>query len=119
MPAIRPLLDLEPTHPGAHLQLGLTYLGLGTNDDAISEIRREIRLTGSSRARVDLARALARSGAKAAARDTLETVLRTVPEQQLQAIPVAAAYAALGDRDRAFQWLDKAVAGDAPQVLTL
>ena len=115
-------LEIDPQHPFLHMQLAVTYTSMARYRDAMAELTRVGQLTQSPRARTrareHFARALALSGAKTAAHDTLEIILHTVSETDVDPIPMAAALSAAGERDRAFAWLEK-VDAQSEQVLQL
>ncbi len=55
-----------------------------------------------------LAHAYAAAGQEAAAREVLDRLLARAKSQYVSPYEIAVIYAGLGDRDRAFEWLDKA-----------
>ena len=63
---------------------------------------------------------LARAGNLAAARKTLDQVVRLSPSQRPgYDMGIAAAYIALGDREEAFSWLETAYRERNPQLMFL
>src|SRR5437660_1064931 len=111
-------LELDSTNVITHAELARTYLAQHRCAEALAELRfiptgftnYEAGVTGyvpaSCGRRADALRALH----DMEARSTREFVM---------ASKIAGGYAALGDRDRAFQWLDRAVAQREWPVLTL
>jgi Tfp pilus assembly protein PilF len=101
---------MNPSLGIVHEMLGLVYLarpltyaqGLVESDRA-RELMEKDPMTTSQ---VGYAYALA--GQRAKARDMLRELERS-PDGSVRALPVARVYAGLGDRDRAFSWLQKAV----------
>jgi DNA-binding winged helix-turn-helix (wHTH) protein/TolB-like protein/Tfp pilus assembly protein PilF len=106
-------IELNPDFGLSHEYLGRVYLEAGLFDQALEEFRGPEQL--SSRACV-----LARAGNLAAARKTLEQVVRLPPSQRPgYDMGIAAAYVALGDREEAFSWLETAYRERNPQLMFL
>ena len=102
-------LEIDPNHAVLHGDLGKAYLFRGMIQEATSEIRKAIDLSGGQAAHVaTLALVHAVAGRRAEALTMLESLTR--PDSQGDDVPleVAAVYAALGDKDRAFEWLERA-----------
>jgi TolB-like protein/Flp pilus assembly protein TadD len=106
---LRRAVAMNPTAEENHRLLGLTYLQVGQWDEAAAAFR-EARAISESPALAE-----AGLGVVAAARGRLEEargILAELEARQRQAYvsPVALVmmYAALGDADRAFEWLDRA-----------
>jgi TolB-like protein/Flp pilus assembly protein TadD len=115
----RKALELEPD--------AITYFGLvlahaekGDSSTAISEAEKATKLNASPLLLTSLASAYARAGKRADANRVLRRLgeiwdrQRTAPAWHAAGSPyvcpyeVAGVYAQLGDKDRAFEWLDKA-----------
>lgn len=103
-------LDLAPGFGAAHILLGRVYVAQGMLDRAVGELERAHALMG---ARADvmtpLAYVLARSGRQSEARATLERLRDISRPRDIAPIRVAFLHIGLGETDRAFEWLDKAV----------
>jgi serine/threonine-protein kinase len=106
---LRRAVAMDPTAEENHRLLGLTYLQVGQWDEAAAAFR-EARAISESPALAE-----AGLGVVAAARGRLEDargILAELEARQRHAYvsPVALVmmYAALGDADRAFEWLDRA-----------
>ncbi len=93
-----------------HEMLGLVYLARPlTYAQGLAESERARELMENdpmTTSQVGYAYAL--SGQRAKARDMLRQLERS-PDGSLRALPLARVYAGLGERDRAFSWLQKAV----------
>jgi TolB-like protein/DNA-binding winged helix-turn-helix (wHTH) protein/Tfp pilus assembly protein PilF len=108
--AIRETLDLAPDFGPAHVMLGRIYLAKGMPDGAVEEMARARGLMGR---RPDVltpyAYALARAGRQREARAMLNG-LRDLSKPGVAApVRVALVHIALGETDRAFEWLEKAI----------
>jgi TolB-like protein/DNA-binding winged helix-turn-helix (wHTH) protein/Flp pilus assembly protein TadD len=100
----RKALELDPNRISAHAGLGRAYLQKGMHEDAIAEFQKAVDLGGWMKH--DLGYAYAVTGKREEAVKTLEELL----EQGKGAQPTGLAqlYGALGEKDQAFAWLEKA-----------
>jgi tetratricopeptide (TPR) repeat protein len=90
--------------------LGRVYVAKGLPDRAIDELERAKGLMG---ARPDvitpMAYVLARAGRRSEALATLDQLQRIATPRDPSPFRIAYVYIGLGDRDRAFEWLQKAI----------
>jgi TolB-like protein len=109
---LRQILAVNPSFSAAHYELGRVLLARGNVSAAIAEFESE----SSPEWRVNgLPLGYHAAGRTAEANAALQDLLRHSDGAEFQ---VAEAYAFLGDADRAFAWLDRAVGGD-PGVIWL
>lgn len=108
----RDQLRSDPNDEYARLWLGRTYLSSGRYAEAIPALRGVLDRIPAGQpdawARAQLAAAYAAAGQRDQATRMLRA-LEEVAEEQEAAHTMAIAYGYLGDRDRAFHWLDVAV----------
>jgi TolB-like protein/DNA-binding winged helix-turn-helix (wHTH) protein/Tfp pilus assembly protein PilF len=103
--AARRVLEISPTYDSAHYYLGLVLIERGAREDALVEMEKET-LTGGQLA--GLAMAYYALGRKA---ESDAAIARMTKEQgNSNAFEITEAYAIRGDRDQAFQWLERAYA---------
>ena len=103
-------LEIERSFVYTHWEMALTYEQFGRFDEAIAAFQKAIALSGTSTLpRALLARTYALSGKKSEA----TTLLNELTETQSYVSPyrIAAIHDALGDKDRAFKWLEHAYDG--------
>jgi len=109
---ITPMLEADPDNGGLHGLLYESYEGKGMYKEAIQQMARTAELYGMQEAAATLRQALAASGAsgfKGAMRKLAEEMEHLhAAKQVFMPINVAAFYAAAGDKDRAFYWLEQA-----------
>lgn len=103
-------LQLEPEFRVAHWRLGEAYIQVRRYDEAVSHLQKAISLEGVKFSGMEAWIAYA----KAAANDragALQILNRLKNEAELRrwGYYVAIIYAALGDKDSAFAWLDKSL----------
>jgi tetratricopeptide (TPR) repeat protein len=101
-------LELNPDFRKAHRDLGLVYAEMGRLDDALREFDQAKGLTEDGRD-LDAARAYAyaRNGRGPQARALL-LPLESLADHKPLAYEIATIYAALADRERALDWLERA-----------
>jgi len=100
---------LMPSFWGMIVQ-GWAEGGKGTHAAAVASMREAVSLApGLAFADAALAQALARNGERKEAEEILARLLARVNESYVSAYDVALVYANFDDRDRAFEWLAKAL----------
>jgi serine/threonine-protein kinase len=105
---LRAVLELTPELARARQYLGDAYLQQGRVAEAV-EAYRSAATRGAPADSARLAYALAVSGRRAEA-ERLLAALVAPSRRYLSPVPVATAYAALGDADAAFRWLERGLA---------
>jgi eukaryotic-like serine/threonine-protein kinase len=109
----RSLLDLNPNDFATRYGLGATYLDEGKYPEGIEELRRAHELSRAEPGfepliEENLAWAYATAGRRVEARQILARLTQPPQEKLLDSVGVAAIYAALGEKDKALAWLEKA-----------
>ncbi len=110
------LIETEPTYPLPYSFLGFMYAEKGMYEEAIalickSNILLNIETTEScERKAADLRQALKTGGGGGFWRKVLEYHLKYYERGIGSAVAVAGVYARLGEKERAFEWLEKAFA---------
>jgi eukaryotic-like serine/threonine-protein kinase len=104
----RKALELDPNFWMTHSNLGLTFALTRKYDQAIAEFQRALDLSNSSETKLNLAYAYAMSGRPREAKKILDDLQTRTPRVYSSPFDLAVAYTGLGDRDRAFSWLEKA-----------
>lgn len=100
----------DPTFAQAHKELALAYELAGRHDDAVREMLRAAELNERVQRSAILAQVYAAAGRKAEARHTLETAKDDDPSY------ICMAYAALGEKEAALGWLERAYAAHSAEV---
>lgn len=102
-------LLLDANDWSQHYNLGVGYEGTGKLQEAISEYQKAMEMSGGSPGpAVALAHAYAAVGRKAEAAKILHDLQRKLKGTSASPYTMATIYAALGENDRAFEFLDKA-----------
>ncbi|MSO20204.1 MAG: hypothetical protein EXQ56_07010 [Acidobacteria bacterium] len=105
----RKAIELDPESAGARRQAGRSYLGKKMYPEAIRELEKSVELaTGSSQNLGTLGYAYAVAGERAEAQSILDRMIEASKTKFVQPYWVAVVYSGLGDKDRAFEWLEKA-----------
>jgi eukaryotic-like serine/threonine-protein kinase len=101
--ASRKCLELNPQYPGAHQLMGFAYLFKGNPDSALVEIQKEnepsLKMQGLAFVYHDL-------GRKKEADDMLEEYIKEYQDDS--AYQIAEIYAYKNEKDKAFEWLERA-----------
>ena len=103
-------LEIDPEFRVARWRLGEVYLQVGRYDEGISELQKAIRLDSVKQSEMEVWIACAHAAANRRGQ-ALEVLNRFKPEAELRRSTyyVALMYAALGDKDSAFIWLEKSL----------
>jgi TolB-like protein/DNA-binding winged helix-turn-helix (wHTH) protein/Flp pilus assembly protein TadD len=113
-------LDLAPGFGAAHILLGRVYVAQGMPDRAVEELERAHVLMGP---RPDVitphAYVLARAGRRLEARAMLDELRRISKPRDPAPIRIAFLHIGLGETDRAFEWLERAIDARDWQVALL
>jgi TolB-like protein/Tfp pilus assembly protein PilF len=105
----RNALAIEPNFGLAHQDLGDTYLLQGRCDNALDELRLANESMPGPRRMGDLGHGYAVCGHTTEARRILRDFLQEPRHGAIPAFAIAEIYMGLGDKDRAFPWLEKAI----------
>ena len=105
----RSALALEPNFGLAHEGLGEAYLLQGMCGDAIEQLRLANESMPGPRRMARLGYAYAVCGHTTEARRILRDFLNEPRHGAIPALAIAEIYLGLGDKDRAFSWLEKAI----------
>jgi Tfp pilus assembly protein PilF len=104
-------IDLDPNFWAAHQTLGIVRLKQGRYDEALSEAQKSMQLSNRWNASLAL---LGHVYGKMGRRNEAEAVIKELEaryaNQSADGRDLAVVYAGLDDKDKAFSWLDQAVA---------
>ena len=104
------LLAVDPGFFPVYRYLGLSYEQKGMYKEAIAAFDRGIKLSGSPLLVALLGHAYAASGNRNEAGRVLNELQEMSGQRYVSPYTVAAIYAGLRDNERAFEWLEKAIA---------
>ncbi len=88
--------------------VALSYLGLGRREEALAAADRAAQHTGNLIVLAHAATVYAVTGKTQKARALLNQILQQAQQRYICGFNMACVYAALGDKEQAFAWLDKA-----------
>src|SRR5262249_53862284 len=102
--------ELDARRPGVLAHLGQAYEAAGRLDEAIAEHEKSLNLNGDPAQKARLAHAYVLAGRRDDARRLLAELLAAPQTDASPQYEIATVYAALGDRDQAFAWIEKSIA---------
>ena len=106
--AAKNVIDLDPNFPLSHRVLGAVYLRQRRYDEAIAEFKKAVELSGRAGWYLaGLGECYALAGDSAGARAILKELEEKYDRSEAAGQSMAVVYAALGDKERAFAWLEK------------
>lgn len=104
------LIELDPNFPLAYTYLGLSYLKLGRNAEAIANIEKAVELSNrDGNILPDLGYAYAVTGKRSDAIAIAKELEGKYAKKEENGMNVAEVYVGLGDKDKAFEWLERDV----------
>jgi TolB-like protein/Tfp pilus assembly protein PilF len=116
----RKAIELDPRFYPTHYDLGLTYVQMGKNQEAIGELEQARSLAGDTpRTLSGLAYAYAMAQQRSRARSFLDRLQKLSTHRYVPPFDIAVVHAALGERNLAFTWLDKAYEDRHPWLVML
>ncbi|HWO00671.1 MAG TPA: tetratricopeptide repeat protein, partial [Blastocatellia bacterium] len=104
---LKKTLDLDPNFAEAHFQLGMVYEQKRMFDEAIREFQTAADLFQDPMMRAWIARTCAIAGRRSESERALAEVKALSKQQYLSPYLMASIYAALGQKDAAFEWLER------------
>jgi Flp pilus assembly protein TadD len=100
---------MEPNLADTRFNLGLAYAQHGMHENAVAEINRAIILSNNdTHIKAALGQVYAAAGKKVEAYKVIEELLGAAEQRNVSPIDIAMIYARLGEKEKAFVWLEKA-----------
>jgi tetratricopeptide (TPR) repeat protein len=101
-------LELDPNFSLAHMDLGVLYASKDRYDEAISELQKVRQIVGANNpyGMGNLGYIYAKAGQKDEAIKTLTQLIDFSKNGYALSVQIASVYAGLGDKDKAFEWLE-------------
>ena len=109
-------LALDPNFYAARFSLATAYHAKGQYEEAIVEFRKSLALNDDPWVKALLARSLAKSGKRDEAYKLLGELQSESARRYVPSSGVAVVFAALGEKDKAFVWLEKDVNERSPRA---
>ena len=103
------ILELDPNFTEAYRSLGQSYLKLGRTAEAVTSLEKAVELSNrAGTAIMTLGYAYGVAGKRPEAAAIAKELEEKYARKETVAMYVAGVYAGLGDKDKAFEWLEKA-----------
>ena len=101
------VIELDPNFSEAYRSLGLGYLKLGRNAEAIASLEKAVELTNrSSVTLMNLGYGYSMTEKRAEAIAVVKELEQKHARKESPGLYIAGVYASLGDKDKAFEWLE-------------
>jgi DNA-binding winged helix-turn-helix (wHTH) protein/TolB-like protein/Tfp pilus assembly protein PilF len=104
----RKAVELFPNFSPAHSNLSLALEFKGMHDEAIVECQSAMALANNNKLLTVIASNYAKSGRRIEAQRALAEIIRGSKERYFQPAHIAQVYIALNEKEKAFEWLEKA-----------
>ncbi|MBI1748881.1 MAG: tetratricopeptide repeat protein [Acidobacteria bacterium] len=104
----RQVLEMDPSQWIVHRGLGRIYERKGMYEEALLEFQKAVDLSGAPWAQADIAYTYAVSGQRGKAERRLRELLERSKHRYVAPYHIGEVHAGLGEKDQAFQWLNKA-----------
>jgi DNA-binding winged helix-turn-helix (wHTH) protein/TolB-like protein/Flp pilus assembly protein TadD len=102
-------LELDKDFMRTHLRLGLAYVQQGRYQEALAEYNKALDIAGDTpQIRAHIAHVMAVSGKRSEALKGLTELQERAKRQYVPPYDIALIYIGLGEKDKAFAWLEKA-----------
>jgi len=105
---LRKTLELDPNFARAHFFLGQVYQQKGMNEQAIAEFQKALQLDVNQYLLAGLGYAYATSGKRDEAMKVLDQLKDLSKQRYASAFGIAIIHLGMGEKDQAFEWLEKA-----------
>ena len=105
---LRKTIELDPRYPMAHIYLGQCFEQLGELQDATLEFQKGLQAGEDPWLSASLIHAYGRSGRRVEAEEALQKLLEDARTKVVSPYFLGMAYAGLGDKEKAFEWLETA-----------
>lgn len=116
----RKTIELDPNFYPTHYDLGITYAECRMPTESLEEMEKARSISGDTPRTVSgLAYAYAMAGQNAKAKKLLDDLSKLSKQRYVAPFDVAVVYAALGEKDAAFDWLEKAYEDHHPWLVML
>ncbi len=111
-------LELDDNFMRTHLRLSLAYVQLGLYQEAIDESKNARAIAGDTpQITAQIAYVLAVSGKQSDARAILSELTERSARQYIPPYDIALIYTGLGDKDRAFEWFERAYTDHSTEMI--
>jgi serine/threonine protein kinase/Flp pilus assembly protein TadD len=104
----RKAVELDPNYYWPSSTFGMVYEQTGKYEEAIAAFRKAYSLAPSPRNQAALGQGLAVAGRKDEARKVLNEMNNLSRKRYISPFEIATVYIGLGEKDQAFEWLEKA-----------
>jgi eukaryotic-like serine/threonine-protein kinase len=109
-------LEMDPNFVLSYRYRGMAYEQKGMYPEAIADLQKAVTLSGA-RTTSSLGHAYAIAGRRSEARKVLDEAMQLRAQEYLPSYEIAIIYTGMGEKDQAFEWLDKAYEERSPWLI--
>ncbi len=109
MGEFRLALKMNPEFWFAHAEFGTALVFMSSIDEGMAEIEKAVKLSGHVLAKAELAYAYMAGNRRTDAERILRELKEISSQRYVPSTHIAMVYAVLGEKDSAFEWLNRAV----------
>jgi TolB-like protein/Flp pilus assembly protein TadD len=114
------VIETDPSFADVRFENAVSHSLLGHHEIAVAEIKRGLVLSdNSTHFKAGLGVILARAGKKASAQKVIDELMAESSQRYVSPLDIAAFYSVMGEREKAFEWLEKAYSEPAPWLIEL
>ena len=114
------IIEMDPNLADVHFENGLAHVQLGHHETALAEIKRGLLLSeNSTHIKAGLGIIYARAGKKANAQNVIHELIAESGQRYVSPLDIALIYSVMDEREKAFEWLDKAFTERTPWLIEL
>ncbi|HEX3100827.1 MAG TPA: winged helix-turn-helix domain-containing protein [Pyrinomonadaceae bacterium] len=115
------IIEMDPNFADVRVENGYANSLLGNHDIALAEMNHALSLSNNNDTHIKASIGIlhARAGRKADAQKVIDELLADSGQHNVSPLDIALVYSVLNDRDKAFEWLNKAVAERTPWLIEL
>jgi len=115
----RATLELDDKYFWSYYWSGVAYSEKGMHNEAIAALETAVKLDDSPMTRGTFANSLARAGRRTEAQRVIDELILASKSKFVSQSSIAMGYVGLGDKERAFHWLDKSFESHDDDILLL
>jgi tetratricopeptide (TPR) repeat protein len=104
----REVMAMNPNFADVYFEDALAHSQRGDHETALKQVKKSLDLSYGTKVEAGLGVVHARAGNRVEALKVIERLLQNAGKRNVSPLDIALVYSAMGDKDKAFEWLDRA-----------